>query len=107
MSVAESCIRNEQALFFSRPRSELCRTKFLQKLARDGRRFAGRGRRDHRGLDFFGDPLALHFGIAVDDDVAEIGKKFGGAVAAARKAKKLGRLVEKRRGDFASAKLRV
>ena len=51
--------------------------------------------------------LALHFGIAVEDDIAEIGKQFGGAIAAAVKAEKFGRVVEEGRGDFAGAELRV
>src|SRR5205807_9332714 len=57
--------------------------------------------------NFFGDLLTLHFGVAVEDDVAEIGEQLGGAVAATWKAKKLGRLVKERRCNLSGAKLRM
>ena len=55
----------------------------------------------------FGYFLAFHFGIAVEDHVAEVREQLGGAIAAAGKAKQFGRIVEKRGGDFAGAKFRV
>src|SRR6266481_3832614 len=90
VSVAESSIGNEETLFFSRPGSEFCRAQFLQKLPGARRQFACGHRRDERRLEFFRNLLPFYFGIAVEDDVAEIRKEFGGAVAALASFRKIG-----------------
>src|SRR5438477_2644902 len=107
MGVAKSCVGDEQAFFFSRPGGKFGRTKLFQELACADGRFARRRGRDYGRFDFFGNFLPFYFGIAVEDYIAEIGEQFGGAIAAAGKAEKFRRLVEERRGDFASAELRV
>src|SRR5260370_4081789 len=107
MGVAESRVGNQQAFFFSCPGREFLRSELLEKLAGASLRFADGRCRNDCCLDFIGDLLALHFRIPVEDDVAEIGKQLGGAVAAAGDAEELGRVVEERGGHFAGAKLRV
>ena len=82
--VAKGRVRQQQALFFARPRGEFLGPQLLQQLARSCRR-----RNSWRGwhgrlLNGRGDILALHFGIAVQDHVAEIREQLGGAVGAAR-----------------------
>src|SRR5258707_2034512 len=107
MSVAESRVGNQQAFFLSCPGREFLRSELLQELPSAGWRFAGGSCRNDWCVELAGDLLALHFRIPVEDDVAEIGKQLGGAVAAAGEAEKLGRVVEERGGHFAGAKLRV
>src|SRR6266850_438229 len=107
MRIAKRRIGNQQALLFSRPRGKFLRTKLLQELTRScWRRNAG-SRGNNRRFEPLRRPLPFHFGIAVEDDVADIGEKFGGAVTAAREAEKFRRLVKKRRRDFAGTKLRM
>ena len=47
------------------------------------------------------DPFPLHFGIAVENHVADVGEQLRSAVGAAVKPKKFRRLVEKCGGHFA------
>src|SRR6266436_8957571 len=107
MRVAKRRVRNEQPFFFSRPRREFLWPEFLQKFTRSGRWLAGGCRRDNCCFDFLREGLSLYFRVAVQNDIAEIGKQLGGAVATSGEAKEFGRLVEKCSRDFASAKLRM
>ena len=58
-------------------------------------------------FDGFGEFLPFHFGIAVQDHVAEIREQLGGAVAAASETKQLRRFIEEGGGDFAGAETRM
>src|SRR6267142_983545 len=107
MRIAKRRIGNQQALFSSRPRGKFLWTKLLQKLTRSCRSHDAASRGNNRRIESLGHRLPFHLGIAVEDDVADIGEKFGGAVAAAREAEKFWRLVKKRRRDFPGAKLRM
>src|SRR5712692_6660430 len=103
MCVAKGGVRDEQALFSAGPGGKLFRPELLQQLPRPRRRLDSRHVGKNRGLEDIGNLLPLNLGIAVEDYVAEIGKQFGGAVAAAGNAKEFRRVVEKRGGDFAGA----
>src|SRR2546426_11712422 len=107
MRIAKRRIGNQQALFSSRPRGKFLRTKLLQELTRSCRRRDAGSRGNNRRFESLRRLLPLHLGIAVEDDVADIGEKFGGAIAAARKTEKLRRLIKKRRRDFPGTKLRM
>src|SRR6266850_1952982 len=107
MRIAKRRIGNQQALFSSRPRGKFLWTKLLQKLTRSCRSHDAASRGNNRRIESLGRRLPFHLGIAVEDDVADIGEKFGGAVAAAREAEKFRRLVKKRSRDFAGTKLRM
>src|SRR5882762_6502366 len=107
MRIAKRRIGNQQALFSSRPRGKFLRTKLLQEWTRSCRRRNAGSRRNNRRFESLRCLLPFQLGIAVKDDVADIGEKLGGAVAAAREAEKLRGLVKKRRRDFASTKLRM
>src|SRR5882724_156071 len=101
--IAKGGVRDQQALFFTRPGGKLFRAKLLQQLSRTRRRLDSGYVGEDRRLESFGNFLALYLRIAVEDYIAEIGKQFGGAIAAARNAKEFGRVVEKRSSDFAGA----
>src|SRR5882762_1706039 len=107
MCIAKRRIGNQQALLSSRPRGKFLRTKLLQELTRSCRRRDAGSPGNNRRFESLLRLLPFHFGITVEDDVADIGEKFSGAVAAAREAEKLRRLVKKRRRDFAGTKLRM
>src|SRR6267142_2263252 len=107
MCIPKRRIGNQQALFFSRPRGKFLRTKLLQELTRSCRRRDAGCCWNNRCFESLRRRLPFHLGIAVEDDVADIGEKFGGAVAAAREAEKFWRLVKKRRRDFAGTKSRM
>src|SRR6266404_5225367 len=101
MRIAKRRIGNQQALFSSRPRGKFLRTKPLQTLTRSCRSHDAASRGNNRPIESLRRRLPLHLGIAVEDDVADRGERRGGAVAAAREAEKLRRLVKKRGRDFA------
>src|SRR5258708_13911327 len=107
MRVAKRRVRNEQPFFFSRPRREFLWPEFLQKFTRSGRWLAGGCRRENCCFDFLRELFPLYSRVAVQNDIAEIGKQLGGAVATSGETKEFGRLVEKCGRDFAGAKLRM
>src|SRR5882724_2047820 len=107
MRIAKRRIGNQQALLFSCPCGKFLRTKLLQELTRSCRRRDAGSRGNNRRIESLRRTLPFHLGIAVEDDVADIGEKLGGAVAAARKTEKLRRLIKKRRRDFPGTKLRM
>ena len=105
--IPKSRIRDEQAFFFSRPAREFLRPQFFQELTSSGRWRNSRRRRDDGRLQFLWNFLPLHFRVAVQNHVAQIGKQFRRAVAAARQAKELGGIIKERGGDLARLKLGV
>src|SRR6266851_6223480 len=107
MRVAKRGVGDQQALFLARPRGELFRSELLQQLPRaGGRRDAAHARQD-RWLQAFWDLLYFDLRVAVENYVAQVREQLSGAVAAGGDAKKFGRLVEKRSGDFAGAETRM
>src|SRR5258708_38649147 len=107
MRIAKRGIGNQQALLFSRPRSKPFRTELLQELTRSCRRRDAGSYRNNWRFEYVQRLLPFYFGIAVENDVTDIGEKFTGAVAAAREVEKFRRFVQKRRRDFARTKLRM
>src|SRR6266481_8982757 len=107
MRVAKRGVGDQQALFLARPRGELFRSDLLQQLPRaGGRRDAAHARQD-RWLQAFWNLLSFDLRVAVENYVAQVREQLSGAVAAGGDAKKFGRLVEKRSGDFAGAETRM
>src|SRR6266852_7479885 len=107
MRIAKRRIGNQQALFSSRPRGKFLRIKLLQELTRSCRRRDAGSRGNNRRIKSLRRLLPFHLGIAVEDDLADIGEKLGGAITAARKTEKFCRLIKKRRRDFPGTKLRM
>ena len=94
MRVAERRVRHQQALLFARPLREFLRPQFLQELPCARREFA-RSARNGRRRKFLRDLFPFHFGVAVEDYVADVGKQFGRAVRAARYAEQFRKFIEK------------
>src|SRR5882762_2226838 len=76
MSVTESRVGNQQVFFFSRPVSEFLWSKSLQELAGACWRLPGGRCRHDCCFDLLRNLLPFYFGVAVEDDIAEIGKQF-------------------------------
>ena len=107
MRVAESRVGELKSLLLAGPLREAARSELLQQLARAGRRRGAVGVGQRRQLEDFGRLAAFQLGVAVEDDVADVAKELGGAVAALRQAEKFRRFVEKGSGDQAVAETRV
>src|SRR6476660_1910125 len=107
MRIAKRGISNEQALLFSRPGGKFLRAKLSEKLARSCRSRDTASHRNNRRIESLWGRLSFHFGVAVEDDVADIGEKLGGAIPATGKTEQFRRLVEKGRRDFPGTKLRM
>ena len=79
----------------------------MQKLARSGWNIHSCGSRNNGDFARIRRVLAFDLGVSIQDDIAEIGQKSRGSIAAGAKAKKLRRIVQKRCGDLAGAKFRM
>ena len=86
--VAKSSIGDEQTLLFSRPVCKLLRPQLFQELPAPVRRRDARRRRSNCSFQLFGDLLSFHFQVAIQDDVAKVGKQFARAVGGAGQTEK-------------------
>ena len=105
--IAEGRVRQQKPLFFARPGGKFLGAQLLQQLARSGRRRNAGSGGNGRLLNKLRHRFPLHFGIAVEDDIADVREQLGGAVGAAGEAEQLRRIVEEGSGDFAGAETRM
>ena len=108
MSVAEGRVGNEQALLLESPFGELLWTEFDEKVSGALGKGCGQIGLGQRGwVEGLGRPVPLGMRVAVDDDVAQEIKQFGGPVFAAAEGEEFGRGVDQRRCRLSAAELRM
>src|SRR5436309_7571210 len=107
MRVAHRGVGEEHAPLGEHPGGQALGPELIESLLRARRRGGQRTRRQLRGGEARGARAAGGLGVAVDDDAAEVGEEARGAVALARPAQQLRRLVDEARAVIAPRKARV
>ena len=108
VSVAEGRVGNEQSLLLESPFGKLLRPEFEEKVSGTLGKGCGQIGLGQRGwVEGLGRPVPLGMRVAVDDDVAQEIKQFGGPVFAAAEGEEFGRGVDQRRRGLSAAELRM